>query len=80
MKNVKGVIVYCECSLDFERNKMLSAIKKLTSRQDGTASTAPIGGNGSPSSGVAASNAACTPMVGSLQRKFAKGVQYNSMW
>lgn len=60
---------------------MLSAIKKLASRQDAAPSVSPnSGGNGSPNSGVATPNAACTPMAGSLQRRFAKGVQYNSMY
>lgn len=42
---------------------MLSAFKKLTTKQEPQ--------NGPP-------NAAGTPMSGSLQKKFAKGVQYNS--
>lgn len=45
---------------------MFSALKKLTNKQD------------APSSAVGSTNAAATPMSGSLQKKFSKGVQYNS--
>lgn len=44
---------------------MFSAIKKLTSKQDAPTSAGPP-------------NTAGIPMSGSLQKKFAKGVQYNS--
>lgn len=45
--------------------KMLSAIKKLTSKAEHGTPLAPSGG---------------TTMSGSLQKKFAKGVQYNSSY
>lgn len=49
---------------------MLSAIKKLTTRQD-TPTTNQTAGTCQP-------NTPCIPMSGSLQKRFAKGVQYNS--
>lgn len=57
---------------------MLSAIKKLTSRQDASPNTSTNLSNANQNAGNPASNAPCTPMTASLQRKFAKGVQYNS--
>lgn len=56
---------------------MFNAFKKLASRQDAPA-TASSGSGVAASNQPSAANASCVPMSGSLQRKFAKGVQYNS--
>lgn len=46
---------------------MFSALKKLTTKQDALPS-------------IGTTNAAATPMSGSLQKKFSRGVQYNSKY
>lgn len=65
---------------------MFNAFKKLASRQDApttssngaaAAAAAATAANGANNQSIPA-NTQCTPMSGSLQRKFAKGVQYNS--
>lgn len=56
---------------------MFNAFKKLASRQDAAVPTTSTG-NGANNTQTSTSNASCVPMSGSLQRKFAKGVQYNS--
>lgn len=53
---------------------MFSAFKKLASKQDAS----PTSSNSVVGSSVAPPNTAGIPMSGSLQRKFARGVQYNS--
>lgn len=57
---------------------MFNAFKKLASRQDVPPAGAVATGNGANTTASPAANASCIPMSGSLQRKFAKGVQYNS--
>lgn len=58
---------------------MFNAFKKLASRQDAPPAGAIATGNGAnTTASPATANASCIPMSGSLQRKFAKGVQYNS--
>lgn len=68
---------------------MFNAFKKLASRQDASPTSSSNGGGGGATATAAGAangatnqsipaNTTCTPMSGSLQRKFAKGVQYNS--
>lgn len=61
---------------------MFNAFKKLASRQDAPPTTTTSSSNGGAAINGATNqsipaNTPCTPMSGSLQRKFAKGVQYN---
>lgn len=59
---------------------MFNAFKKLASRQDApaTSSNGAAGATATAANGATNQSIPATPMSGSLQRKFAKGVQYNS--